>query len=146
VTVSASGAGGATITCTGVNLVPHTKVYFGLRNDNGPNGNTMTGVDPAASSANVFRFLSTGVSTITYTSSTTINDVFHGMHAVDSRLVLTRTGGSAPGPSGGGRPRHKRQWGYGLGIPADVRHQLHVPRRRASERFIPRRAGTSLPI
>lgn len=104
VTGISSRTGGATITCTGVNLGAHTKVYFGLRNDNGPNGNTMTGVDPAASSADVFRFLSTGVSTITYTSSTTINDVFHGMHAVDSRLVLTRTGGSATVLSVGGAP------------------------------------------
>src|SRR4029453_14847067 len=50
-----SQTGGATVSCTGVNLAAHTNVYFGVRVDTSPNGNTMTGSDPAASSAAVFR-------------------------------------------------------------------------------------------
>ena len=34
VTGVASQAGGATVSCVGVNLAAHTHVYFGLRNDN----------------------------------------------------------------------------------------------------------------
>ena len=38
------------MSCTGVNLAAHTKVYFGIRNTLNVNGNTMTGTAPAARS------------------------------------------------------------------------------------------------
>jgi hypothetical protein len=104
VTNIASRSGGATISCTGVNLSGHTKVYFGLKNDSTPNGNTMTGASPTAGSASVFRFLSNSANSITYTSSTSITDFFHGTHSVDNRLVLTLTAGSASILPTGGNP------------------------------------------
>jgi hypothetical protein len=100
----ASRSGGATISCTGVNLSAHTKVYFGIKNNSTPNGNTMTGASPTAGSPSVFRFLSNTVNSITYTSSTSITDVFHGTHSVDNRLVLTLTGGTATVLPTGGNP------------------------------------------
>lgn len=99
-----SQSGGATITCVGVNLSSHTKVYFGVRNDINPNGNTMTNANPTAGSGSIFRYLTNTASSITYTSTTSINDVFHGNHAVDNRLVLTLTAGSASVVAAGGNP------------------------------------------
>ena len=63
---------GATVTCTGVNLGAHSNVYFGIRNDTNANGNTMTGAAPAG--AAVFGFSTSGATSITYTSSTTLNN------------------------------------------------------------------------
>jgi hypothetical protein len=98
-----TGVAGATITCTGVNLGAHTKVYFGLRNDINANGNTMTGASPTG--AAIFRFLSSTSSSVTYSSSTTINDILNGgIQPVSNRLVLTLTGGSASVVSAGGNP------------------------------------------
>jgi hypothetical protein len=104
--------GGATVTCTGLNLAGHTKVYFGIKNaessdpgvDVNVNGNTMTGAAPAASSAAVFRYDSETSSSITYTSSTTINDFFNGIVSTNNQLVLTLTGGSASVVATGGNP------------------------------------------
>lgn len=101
--ITTAGAG-ATISCTGVNLAAHTKVYFGIRADLTPNGNTMTGVNPAASSASVFRYDSSTGSSVTYTSTTTISDVFHGTHAVNNRLILALSAGSASVVVTGGTP------------------------------------------
>ena len=88
----ASQTGGATMSCTGVNLGAHTKVYFGIRNDTNVNGNTMTGTAPAAGSAAVFR----------YSSSTAQLDHLHehdddhrrpstARRSVNNQLVLTLT-------------------------------------------------------
>ncbi|MBX3025714.1 hypothetical protein KF840_12475 [bacterium] len=95
-------ASGATLTCTGVNLSAHTKVYFGLRNNTSANGNTMDNTQP--SGASIFRYLTSSGSSITYSSTTSINDVLNGILAVNNRLVLTLTGGSGTVVSTGGNP------------------------------------------
>jgi len=100
----ASQAGGATLSCTGVNLSAHTHVYFGIRNSTNVIGNTMTGSAPTAGSGAVFRYASSTGSSITYTSATTITDVFNGTLAVSNQLVLTVTGGSASVVATGGTP------------------------------------------
>ena len=57
---------GATLSCTGIVLSGHTNVYFGIRNTVSPNGNTMTGADPAAGpGSEVFRISATTASSIT---------------------------------------------------------------------------------
>jgi len=94
---------GATVTCTGVNLAAHASVYFGVKNNAGPNGNTMTGAQP--SGAAVFNFASSAASSITYTSSTTINNVLGtATQAVSNEMIITRTGGSATVVATGGVP------------------------------------------
>ncbi|HSP96797.1 MAG TPA: hypothetical protein VL049_06075 [Candidatus Dormibacteraeota bacterium] len=93
---------GATVSCTGVNLGAHTKVYFGVRNDTNANGNTMDGAVP--SGAAIFRFLSSTSNSVTYSSSTTITDVLNGILPVSNRMVLTLTAGSATLVSAGGNP------------------------------------------
>jgi hypothetical protein len=93
---------GATVSCTGVNLSAHTKVYFGIRNDTNPNGTTMDNTQP--SGASIFRLLSSTSSAVTYSSSTTINDVLSGIQPVSSRLVLTLLSGSASVVSTAGVP------------------------------------------
>lgn len=97
---------GALVTCSGVNLAAHTKVYFGIRNDTNVNGNTMTGVDPAPGSSAVFRFSSDTVNSITYTSSTTVSSLIPalGTTAVSNQLVLTLVSGSASVVATGGNP------------------------------------------
>jgi hypothetical protein len=87
-----------------VNLGAHTKVYFGIKNATNVNGNTMTGTAPAASSAAVFRYAGDAAGTITYTSTTTVNDLLNGSQAVDNRLVLTLTAGAASIVPTGGNP------------------------------------------
>lgn len=91
----ATQTGGVTVSCTGVNLGAHTKVYFGIKNATNVNGNTMTGTAPAASTTDVFRFGGNTTNSITYTSTTTINDLLNGSQSVDNRLVLTLTAGTA---------------------------------------------------
>lgn len=102
----ASRTGGATASCTGVNLASHTNVYFGIRNDTNVNGNTMTGAAPGASSAAVFRISSTTSSSITYTSTTTVVSAVpaFGTDTVTSRLVLSLISGSASVVATGGTP------------------------------------------
>jgi hypothetical protein len=99
-----SQSGGSTVSCSGVNLSAHTKVYFAIRNDSNVNGNTMTGSAPTAASGAVFRFLSSTSASITYTSSTTISDLFNGTQPVSNRLVLTLVTGSASVVAAGGVP------------------------------------------
>jgi len=100
----ASQTGGATVSCSGVNLAAHTNVYFGIRNASNVNGNTMTGTAPAASSAAVFRYSSQTASSVTYTSSTTVGDAINGTQAVSNKLVLTLTAGAASVVATGGTP------------------------------------------
>ena len=93
--IPSTGMAGATVSCSGVNLAAHTHVYFAIKNNSNVNGNTMTGVAPAAGTSDVFRYLSNTASAITYTSSTTINDFLNGVQPVNNQLVLTLTAGSA---------------------------------------------------
>ncbi|MEO8601405.1 MAG: hypothetical protein ABI629_02405, partial [bacterium] len=99
-------AGGALMTCSGVSLSSHTKVYFGVRTASNVNGQTMTGAAPAASSTAVFRILSTTSSTITYSSTTTVTSAFIAPAAqtVTNRLLLTLTSGSASVVATSGTP------------------------------------------
>ena len=92
------------MTCTGVNLSAHTKVYFGLRNDQFVIGNTMNNVAAAPASAAVFRYSSSDSSSITYTSSTTILDQVHGTQTVSNTLTLALNSGSANVVTTGGAP------------------------------------------
>ncbi|MDX2167872.1 MAG: hypothetical protein SF182_12435 [Deltaproteobacteria bacterium] len=96
--------GGATLTCTGVNLAAHTKVYFGIRNSSVVNANSMTGSPSTAGSPEVFRFASNTGTSITYTSTTTVNDVVSGGLNVNQQLILTLTSGSATVVAAGGNP------------------------------------------
>ena len=100
----ASQTGGATISCTGVNLTPHTHVYFGLKNTSDVIGNTMTGSAPTAGSGAVFRYSSNTGTSITYTSTTSINDLVNGLQTVNNQLILTLTAGSASVVATGGAP------------------------------------------
>ena len=104
VTDVASQAGGATVSCTGVNVAAHTHVYFGIRNNSNVNGNTMTGAAPTAGSAAVFGYASSSSNSITYTSTTTIADFFNGTQPVTNQLVLTLTAGTASVVATGGSP------------------------------------------
>ena len=99
-----SRGSGATVSCTGVNLGAHTKVYFGIRNTTNVNGNTMTGSAPTAGSGAVFQFSGNTANSITYTSSTTVADRFNGTQVVNNRLVLTLISGSASVLPTGGSP------------------------------------------
>ncbi len=104
VTGIASQTGGATVSCTGVNLGAHTHVYFGIKNNTNVSGNTMTGTPPAASSGQQFSYASDTASSITYESTTTITDVVSGAEPVDNELVLTLTAGTGSVVSTGGNP------------------------------------------
>ena len=100
----ASATGGATVSCTGINLAAHTRVYLGIKNNTIPNGQTMTGTAPAAGSAAIFTYLSNTASAITYQSTTTVNDQVNGTQTVTNRLVLTRTAGTGTVVATGGIP------------------------------------------
>jgi hypothetical protein len=97
-------AGGATVSCTGVNLGAHSNVYFGIKNNTIVNGNTMTGSAATAGSAAVFTWLSNTASSITYESTTSVNDFMLGSQPVTNRLTLTLTSGSATVVPTGGIP------------------------------------------
>lgn len=100
----ASATGGATVTCTGLNLGAHTRVYFGIKNNTNPNGQTMTGSAPVAGSSAIFTYLSNTANSITYQSTTTIPDQVNGTQTVTNRLILTRTAGTATIVATGGNP------------------------------------------
>ncbi len=100
----ASQTGGATLSCTGVNPAAHTHVYFGIRNNLNVNGNTMNGSTPTAGSPAVFDYASSTGSSITYASSTTIEDQLNGTQPVTNQLVLTLTAGSGSVVATGGVP------------------------------------------
>ncbi len=101
---TASATGGATVSCTGINLGAYTRVYFGIKNNTVPNGNTMTGSAPVAGSGAIFTWLSNTANSITYQSTTTVADQVNGSQTVSNRLVLTRTLGTATVVSTGGNP------------------------------------------
>jgi hypothetical protein len=110
-----SVGGGATLTCTGINLAAHTKVYLGIRNDTNVNGNTMTGVNPVAGGPEVFRFLTSNANSITYESDTSINSAVpaFGSDPVENRLVLTRTGGTGTVVAAAGNPANNSRGDVG---------------------------------
>jgi hypothetical protein len=93
-----------TITCSSVNLAAHSRVYFGIRNDINANGNTMTGASP--SGAAVYSFSSNAATSITYTSTTSVNNQITGVgnQAVTNTLTLNRTAGATTIVSTGGVP------------------------------------------
>jgi hypothetical protein len=105
----ATQTGGATVSCTGVALSAHTKVYFGIKNNSNVNGNSMTGTgggslptNPAAASLAVFRYASETSNSITYNSETQINDILNGgLVDTDNQLVLTLTGTGTVVSTGG---------------------------------------------
>jgi hypothetical protein len=104
VTGAPSLSGGATVTCTGLNPASFQNLYFGIRNDQFVNGETMTGTAPAANSGAVYRFLSTsGNSQITYAGSTTVFDK-GTTQPVSTQLVLALIGGTATLATAGGNP------------------------------------------
>jgi len=101
----ASATGGATVSCTGINLGAHTRVYLGVKNNVNPNGQTMTGTGgPTAGSAAIFTYLSNTASSITYQSTTLINDQINGNQTVTNRMILTRTAGTGTVVATGGNP------------------------------------------
>ena len=100
----ASQTGGATVSCTGVNVSAHTHIYFGIRNNLNVNGNTMNGSAPTAGSAAVFDYASSTSNSITYTSTTTIDDQINGTQPVSNQLVLTLVTGTASVVATGGLP------------------------------------------
>ena len=98
-------SGGAMITCTGLNPNNFQNLYFGIRNDQFVNGETMTGVAPAANSGAVYRIAGTsGNSQITYAGTTSVFDSVSGTHSVTTNLVLALTGGTATLTAAGGNP------------------------------------------
>ncbi len=97
---------GAQIICSGVNLAAHTHVYFGIKNNSTAIGMAMDGSGP--SGAEVFQFLSSNPTTITYTSQTTITSanpsLGYGTDPVNSTLSVALASGSATVVSTGGNP------------------------------------------
>jgi len=105
--------GGATVSCSGVVLSAHTNVYFGIKNNTIVNGNTMTGAAPVAASSAVFGSPTTGVNTISYTSSTTVADQIRGTQNVNNQLILTLLTGSASVVATGGTPANNSNGAIG---------------------------------
>ncbi len=108
---SACATGGATVSCSGLSPGGVAALYFGIRNDQSPLGNTMSGTSgPTASSAATYRFSSGIGSVITYVgnsnpNATTIFNALSGVtFNVSTRLVLTLLSGSATIVSAGGNP------------------------------------------
>ncbi len=99
-------SGGATVTCSGLNPSAVRFLYFGLRNDQSVNGDTMTGTSgPAAGSGAVFRISSAGGSSITYTGTTSIPDAISGTSpTVSTQLLLSLTSGTASIVATGSNP------------------------------------------
>jgi hypothetical protein len=97
------------------------------------NGNTMTGSAPTAGSAAVFRYSSNTGSSITYASTTSINDLVNGTQTVSNQLTLTVTAGSASVVATGGTPASNTLGDIERVVP---RHELELldPRRRQGER------------
>jgi len=85
--------GGATVTCSDINLEAHDNIYFGIKNDTNTNGMSMTGTAPSGNS--VFRFLNNSANSLVYESTTAVNNQ-NGSAAepVTSRLSLSRVTGS----------------------------------------------------
>lgn len=102
-------AGGALLSCSGLNPGALSNLYFGLRNDTNPLGDTMAGTSgPVAGSAAIFRATSAGGAVVNYaasTPSTTIFNVLTGASQnVNTFLKLTLTGGTGTISATGGNP------------------------------------------
>jgi hypothetical protein len=96
---------GAVVTCTGIAFGSQSSVYLGIDTAT-VNGLKMDSGAPVASSSQVYRSSSTAVSSITYTSTTSINSAVpaFGSDSVSNQLVLTRTAGSGTVIATGGTP------------------------------------------
>lgn len=105
VTGRPSAAGGATVSCSGINLAAVGALYFGIRNDQFPLGESMLGVAPTASSAQVFRLDTFSTTEINYKATTSITDDFTSTpYTVNSQLKLALTSGTATLFNAGGNP------------------------------------------
>ena len=100
---------GATVSCTGVNLAAHTRVYFGIKNNTIINGASTNG--SGITGGELFTtFNSAGASNIAYTStSAMVSDCASGTcstanGAVPQTLNITRTAGTATVVATGGIP------------------------------------------
>jgi cysteine-rich repeat protein len=99
-------AGGATVTCSGLNPAAVQNLYFGIRNDSNVNGDSETGTSgPSASSAAVFRYSTNTANSITYTGTTSVTDlVSSSIQTVNTSLVLIFTAGTGSIVSTDGTP------------------------------------------
>ena len=90
----ASFEGGATWTCSGIDLDEHTRVYFGIRNDQRASGVATDGGGPTG--AETWDLAETSETEIVYTSETTMrNAADSSTESVTSRLTLRLLEGSA---------------------------------------------------
>lgn len=98
----ASGSG-LTLTCTVINPEFFADLYFGLANNQIVNGMAMDGTAP--SKLEIFRYASSTLRSIVYTSTTTIDDVLgSSTEDVNTRLVLTLMSGMGTVVETGGTP------------------------------------------
>ena len=94
---------GLTLSCTVTSPANFVDLYFGVANNGVANGVAMDGTAP--SSFEIFRYSSSTPSSITYTSTTTVDDVLgSSAEDVNTRLVLTLTSGTATVVDTGGTP------------------------------------------
>ena len=92
-----------TLTCTIANPEMFADLYFGMANTGQANGVEMNGALP--SGREVFRYSTNTLRSITYTSATTVDNLFGGSaENVNSRLVLTLLSGSGAVIDTGGTP------------------------------------------
>jgi hypothetical protein len=93
---------GATVTCTGLNPGSFQNLYYGIRNDQFVNGVKEVGSAGPVAGTDQFK---SGTGSITYTGTTTVHDNITGTNkAVNTKLVLTVTGGTASVVATGGNP------------------------------------------
>lgn len=93
---------GATVTCTGLNPGSVRSLYLGIRNDQFVNGVKEVGNAGPVVGTDQFK---NATDSITYTGTTTVHDNITGTdRAVNTKLVLTLTAGSASVVSTGGNP------------------------------------------
>ncbi len=100
---------GATVSCTGVNLAAHTRVYFGIKNNTIINGASTNG--SGITGGELFTtFNSAGASNIAYTSTSAMvsacatGSCSTANGAVPQTLNITRTAGTATVVATGGTP------------------------------------------
>jgi hypothetical protein len=93
---------GATVSCTGLNPGAFENLYFGIRNDVFVNGVKEVGNAGPVAGTDQFK---TGTASISYTGTTTVHNVLTGTNqAVNTKLLLTVTAGSAVVVTTGGTP------------------------------------------
>jgi len=93
---------GATVTCSGLNPSSFQNLYYGIRNDQFVDGVKEVGSGGPVAGTDQFK---SGTGTITYSGTTTVHDNITSTNlAVNTKLVLTVTGGSVTVVSTGGNP------------------------------------------